>query len=286
MFSVSVIHHGPFLVKRNFWLSDQSLHHSCLSFSPWTYSTVSIIPREESSLRSKLATSALLSRFPTTGPQWWVSCLCAVPIRLVLQQSWTLQHLLAPYGRLLPDEQAKGEILAQTQASVLVPTSTDTSSKRYLVFSTFYTASVTFPFAVSIAYWLVLYPSDPVVDSGGKGRTLHRFVLISITVLNSGIALVEITVLSSIRKQKGLTAQVAGIIAIYLLYAMWTVFGRFVTGEYVYKFFDPDYAGWRGVATTDIVILSLTVTVLFAQRGLHTLREILAWKAERDPSGC
>lgn len=185
--------------------------------------------------------------------------------------SWTLQHLLAPYGRLPPDEQAKGKILAQTQASVLVPTSTDTSSKRYLVFSTFYTASVTFPFAVSIAYWLVLYPSDPVVDSGGKGRTLHRFVLISITVLNSGIALVEITVLSSIRKQKGLTAQVAGVIAIYLLYAMWTVFGRFITGEYVYKFFDPDYAGWRGVATTDIVILSLTVTVLFAPAGTaHT----------------
>lgn len=61
---------------------------------------------------------------------------------------------------------------------------------------------------------------------------------------------------------------------------MWTVFGRFITGEYVSKYFDPDYAGWKGVATTDIVILSLTVTVYFAQRGLHRLREILVWKVE------
>lgn len=53
-----------------------------------------------------------------------------------------------------------------------------------------------------------------------------------------------------------------------------------MTGEYVYKYFDPDHAGWRGVFTTDIVILSLTVTVLFTQRGLHALRDILPWKAE------
>ena len=61
---------------------------------------------------------------------------------------------------------------------------------------------------------------------------------------------------------------------------MWTVIGRFITGEYVYKCFDPDYAGWRGIATTDIVILSLMVTVFFAQWGLHDLREMLAREAE------
>ena len=74
-------------------------------------------------------------------------------------------------------------------------------------------------------------------------------------------------------------------IATYLLYGIWTAFGRFITGEYVYKYYDPDHAGWRGVATTDIVILSLTVTVFFSQRGLHVLRENLAWKAECDLSG-
>ena len=73
--------------------------------------------------------------------------------------------------------------------------------------------------------------------------------------------------------------------AIYLLYGMWTVLGRFITSEFVYKYFDPDYAGWRGIATTDIVILSTAVAVLLAQRGLHALREIVVWKAEYDLSG-
>lgn len=199
--------------------------------------------------------------------------------------SWTLQHILAPDGRLPPEKQAKGKFLAQTQALFSAPTSTDNNSKERFVFSTFYNASVTFPFIVSIAYWLVVYPSEPVLDQGSKGERLHHFVLISITVLNSVIAFLEVMVLSSVRKQKDLATQIAGVIAIYLLYGIWTVFGHSVTGEYVYKYFDPDYAGWRGVATTDIFILSLTVTVFFAQRGLHALREILAWKAECDLSG-
>ena len=63
---------------------------------------------------------------------------------------------------------------------------------------------------------------------------------------------------------------------------MWTVFGCFITGEYVYKYLDPDYAGWRGIVTTDIVILSLIVTTFYAQRELHELREVLVRKLKCD----
>lgn len=58
------------------------------------------------------------------------------------------------------------------------------------------------------------------------------------------------------------------------------MFGRSITGEYVYKDFESDHAGWRGVVTTDIVILSLTVTMVFTQRGLHQFWETLVWKVE------
>ena len=74
--------------------------------------------------------------------------------------------------------------------------------------------------------------------------------------------------------------QVASVIALYLLYAMWTVFGCYVTGEYVYNFFDPNYAGWEGVTTTDVVTFLTAVLVYFAQRELHGLRELLVWKLE------
>ena len=63
---------------------------------------------------------------------------------------------------------------------------------------------------------------------------------------------------------------------------MWTVFGYSITGQYVYRYFDPDYAGWRGIVATDIVILSLIVMIFFAQRELHALREILLRKLKYD----
>ena len=62
---------------------------------------------------------------------------------------------------------------------------------------------------------------------------------------------------------------------------MWTVFGCFITGEYVYRHLDPDYAGWRGIVTTDTVILSLIVTTFCAQRELHALRDVLLRKLKR-----
>lgn len=114
-----------------------------------------------------------------------------------------MQHLLAPYDRLPSKEQAKGKFLAQLQASLSAPTSTDTNSKRHPAFSTLYTASVTFPFVISIAYWLVLNPLELAPTCGGEA--LQNFVRISITVLNSVIALVEIVVLSSARKQEVLS---------------------------------------------------------------------------------
>ena len=46
----------------------------------------------------------------------------------------------------------------------------------------------------------------------------------------------------------------------------------------MYKYFDANHAGWRGVATTDIFTVSLIVLVFFAQRGLQTTRENLAGK--------
>ena len=70
------------------------------------------------------------------------------------------------------------------------------------MFAVFYTATVTFPFVVSISYWFVLYPSDPMLVQGGEDEPLHNFILISTTVLNSVIAFVEVMILSSVREQK------------------------------------------------------------------------------------
>ena len=93
-------------------------------------------------------------------------------------------------------------ILARIQAGLSAPTSADSSTKGYFIFTTFYTATVTMPFVVSIAYWLVLHPLDHSIDHGSKGETLYRFLLISTTTLNSVIAFMEVIFLNSVRKQK------------------------------------------------------------------------------------
>lgn len=195
---------------------------------------------------------------------------------------WALQSCREPSCRFPHEKQGDCDFVAESQVALSAPTSDEFNFRRNSVFSSLHTASVTFPFVTSIFYWLVLHPSESIFDHARKGDNFENFVLISTTVLNSVIAFVDVMVLSSVRKQKDLATQAAGVIAMYFLYGMWTVIGRFITGEYVSKYFDPDSAGWIGIATTDIAVLSLTITAIFAQRRLHSLRETMVWKAECD----
>ena len=114
-------------------------------------------------------------------------------------------------------------------ASLGPPRGTGVGSKRRVAFSILYTAAVTVPFLVTGLYWLVLFQPNPGVGTvGGVNvevgtftssmlsfapllvrfdklctvQALHYFVLINVYGFNSIIALVEIMVLSSARKQK------------------------------------------------------------------------------------
>ena len=66
----------------------------------------------------------------------------------------------------------------------------------------FYAAAVTFPIVVTIASWSFLHPLDSSSNSGAWSRTLILFVTVNIHIVNAVIALAEILVLSSVRKQR------------------------------------------------------------------------------------
>ena len=70
------------------------------------------------------------------------------------------------------------------------------------------------------------------------------------------------------------------IIILCSLYIVWVVLGRFLTGQYVCRYFDPT-PDWRVIPATFTYISSLAVNVFLFQSDLHTLRERLAPKAER-----
>lgn len=109
--------------------------------------------------------------------------------------------------------------LAKVKSAPSIPTTADVSSKRLVACSVFYTAAVTLPYVTSVVYWLALYRSDtslgprPVARAlamhqiigslSFSGRILRKFLLVKLNVVNSIIALVEIMVLSSVRKQQG-----------------------------------------------------------------------------------
>lgn len=128
-----------------------------------------------------------------------------------------------------PDSPDDRSLWSRLKAFFRVPRTTDPKAKDYLLFSIFYTAAVTFPFVVTIVFWLILVPSEPMgnniggmiargldlerfaarppVEGGAEGDpfrdgALKAFVLVNVNALNTVIALLEILVLSSVRKQK------------------------------------------------------------------------------------
>ena len=107
---------------------------------------------------------------------------------------------MSPRNRLPPNEQAKGICLARLQASLSIPTSASNASTT--AFSLFYTAAVTFPFVVTTTFWLYLFPSSGFSDSMPFwAQFLQYFRIANEAFMNSVTALLEIFVLSSVRKQ-------------------------------------------------------------------------------------
>ena len=141
--------------------------------------------------------------------------LIAITFLLTIEmQAWTLQHLVEPrYFR--EGEEAEGSVLSQVEAFLEPPKLMALDSKKCIIFSVFYTAAVTFPFLVTVMYWLVLFHPDPsaypvhLLDAALQSSTaptntvvLRYFVLVNVYGFNAMIALFEIMLLSSARKQK------------------------------------------------------------------------------------
>ncbi|KAL2043925.1 hypothetical protein N7G274_003445 [Stereocaulon virgatum] len=197
---------------------------------------------------------------------------------------WAFEHLTGPHHRLPPHEQAKGRVLANIQNAFSIPKNTDVNSKRRLAFSLFYTAAIIFPLVTTTVYWLFLFPLDFQPDPLSWPRFLQYFKIANFTIINSVVALLEVMVISSVQKQKPLGFQLKGITAICMAYVLWVVLCRYITGQWIYGYFDSTQ-DWRTILQTYTYISSLTVNVFMTQRALHALRERMARKAQCDHRG-
>lgn len=110
---------------------------------------------------------------------------------------------MAPHSRMNQDERRQNKLIVKAKAVVSIPKTSKTGSSARTAFSIFYTAAVTFPFVVSLVYWMILYPATPVPkDASLFVKILHYFILVNKNAVNSAFSLMEIMLLSSVRKQK------------------------------------------------------------------------------------
>ena len=134
-----------------------------------------------------------------------------------------------PHGRAGPESLDEDGFWSKLTTPFRIPRATSPRAKNQILFSIFYTTAVTLPFVVTIGFWLILVPTSPAfdhvnpeaipsvffattvprppVEGGAEGNpfrdgALKAFVLININAINTVIALLEILVLSSVRKQK------------------------------------------------------------------------------------
>lgn len=110
------------------------------------------------------------------------------------------------------------EIKALSSAQQLIDFDSKTP-KKYIGFSIFYTAAVTFPSLVAGIYWLSLFHPDPATIHHGfriypnvvtvnyapfsiNETFLHYFMLLNVYGVSALVALLEIMILSNARPQK------------------------------------------------------------------------------------
>ncbi|MCJ1410230.1 hypothetical protein MMC19_004315 [Ptychographa xylographoides] len=187
---------------------------------------------------------------------------------------WTFQHLIWPNTRGLP---SRSGLWARLVKVFSIPTTTDFHAQNRLAFSIFYTCVTTFPLVTTFLYWFVL-------EAGGRDLeedlTPQVNMRIFLHCFNAIIAVVEILLLSSVRKQEPFISHLVNVLFIVGLYFVWAFAGYEITGQYIYKQLDHTIYGGRAVVMAITTTMSLTTAFLLMNIGLHQMRDYATAKAE------
>ncbi|EPE36700.1 hypothetical protein GLAREA_08863 [Glarea lozoyensis ATCC 20868] len=196
--------------------------------------------------------------------------------------SWTFMHLHYPHHDTQPRS-----FSTRLQAMFSPPRQNQTTHNRAW-FSIFYYAVNSFPFLAAGVQWLVLIPNNQSVVPGneifGNGR-FREFYFVSKYAVNSLIALMEITMFSSIKRADALWAHIFGITALSLLYTGWAYVGNAVTGRFEYYFLDPEVEGWDNASASIMAFAGAANFALFIAYVLTAIRERLSTTREERTGG-
>ncbi|MCJ1352498.1 MAG: hypothetical protein MMC33_002482 [Icmadophila ericetorum] len=201
---------------------------------------------------------------------------------------WTTQQVTAPkahhsnerssgYAVRSQEEESGNYFIEMAKGIFKIPRNTFWNGT---VFTMFYTCVTTFPFVITFMHWFVLDGAN-YKDHG----PFTNFLIFNRNTVNSFIALIEIFILSSVRKQLPVGRYVAGLNVVCLAYFGWFTFGEFVTGRNIYKMFDPQHLDGRSKFLYICVTNGITSLMYIVQFGMHDLREYLTSTAAGGHQG-
>ncbi|KAK4651970.1 hypothetical protein QC762_607200 [Podospora pseudocomata] len=205
---------------------------------------------------------------------------------------WSFTHLFFP--DVDEDDNSWESVLL---CKMSPPLQTPKSRKR-LYFSIFYTISHVFVFMNTLIYWCILVPKgyghlpkgkegEPVSDSTWKDFWGHGwfepFCILNLYLVTSLIALFEIFVLNSIKRQVPVPAHVIATVFFLSAYLGWAAFGKWFTGLYPFFWMDPEIMKMTEYIASYVAgFLCLGPTVFAFMYGLIGMRENMTHKDDGD----
>ncbi|KAI9644793.1 hypothetical protein NHQ30_006820 [Ciborinia camelliae] len=155
---------------------------------------------------------------------------------------WTFMHLYYPHN----NDNNSSSISGYTR-KLLSPSRHNSNSNEKYFFSVFHWTALAFPHLVTFIYWAILVPrketsipSDTIFDD-----QLTTFYIFSKYCVNSIIALIELFILSSIKRSDPVWNHVVAFAVLIFVYVGWATIGYHYLDKYVYFFLDHEKIGWE-----------------------------------------
>ncbi|TGO22335.1 hypothetical protein BPAE_0172g00160 [Botrytis paeoniae] len=193
--------------------------------------------------------------------------------------TWTFMHLYYPHS----NDNNCSTISASVRKFLSPSRKTANTNEKYL-FSVFYWAILAFPHVVTFIHWAVIIPRNEASIPGDKilHDKLTTFFVFSKYGFNSVLALVELFILSSIKRSDPVWNHVFSLAVLSLVYVGWAAIGKYIVGKYTYFFLDHEKTGWEyywASVAAFVVLVELFFVFVYSLTGV---RESMTKKQNDD----
>ncbi|ESZ92538.1 hypothetical protein SBOR_7064 [Sclerotinia borealis F-4128] len=155
---------------------------------------------------------------------------------------WTFMHLYYPHN----NDNNSSSFSTHTR-KFLSPSRRNSNTNEKYFFSVFHWVVLAFPHLVTFIHWVVIVPRNETSIPTDEifHDKLTTYFIFSKYCINSIIALIELFLLSSIKRSDPAWNHVVAVAVLLLAYVGWASIGKIVVGRYTYFFLDHEKTGWE-----------------------------------------